>query len=1696
MSDSVSVIDPLIDHFPTPFDHNNERDPMSLLEQSMKKLSASIRRKPDWRTKRLDCYIVDKWRAEAAHADPLLTKEALDYVMQELEYYDQTFDEATGIEMSTVDGVYQSDSLASKPLFDQLTQTVDSLFGSQSDDEKDWHPGSTRQVWDIVHPSLYCAVAGRTRVVDHPIPLEQALALQGTGEPITPVEFRRRLFQAIGPYVEWDSRYHRRYVDVNAPDIEANVIDSVDLEAQERMEAATAHAQGKITLTIVCSSHAKPGAHPLTERHIKLFVRPDVSLAFIKGEVTRKWPVQLLGNHDFTLYRDASRAEFTANDDTKSLVDLAIHSLSPKLLAMSIHNVDAASAPEKLVINVLDRRSNVISVHHFDANDRILLLKQQLCKNEGIKVFWPSVTRNVQPDDQQLVLTNRTLGDMKVLDSNKTFADYGLRNFGEKDVSSYRWPFCSIMFQRLNAETTDKLVEVIVQPLAHPHILMDINFTTTVIELKRRMCYCLPGVEYGEPLRLAEISFFFPANSSEALNDDVVLISLGVHQSDVIGVRWTGDDNLEKDSQNLDSKVADFKGQDLVSESDDSDYKPPNTETAKLSQAMDNHSVGGDSQFTDKKEELLNVEIMMNPTHKPLAALVSPSLTVGALKDRIRTGKYTESNSRSMIAVGSGVSIVQQHLTTGFPRDLKVMYDHQTLEFYGLTNQRSSSMLHLNWRKLSEAELLAAENIPRASFQVSIVFMHSGQTDPDSLSTRQAVDVTPRTTIGGLKHIVHSSTGYKIEQIRVRRPDSGTFMDDALTVAEASLVDGCSVVADIANIHVKVMLLTGQQDRPTVAFTLHCDTQTTFGMIKQSIAARPDGYAAEMQWIDAATQKGNLFPLIDVADSQSLGLCGLRFQYDVLYVLVSKRTHPQASQHSTAELAVEDDCIRLKCMINSTNDVLAISMRREASLYALKWRLASMGIDEISSIVIRSNIPGQLSHPFQDQYVSLSSLNLMTGDEMIVDKSDIRLLVTLPRGIPSQKEPFARSHSECVVHAQIDDTIQTVKQSIARITGVVAELQHLRLSVRDPVDDQRTFSSYNFKKRAYDDDAMNKRSYQLSAEVQAELIVLTAPDYQPPRIDRKSQFVSIKCRFVAFSGKVFEMFATRTETVSHFKQYIIKIFHAQLQRMSPQYWSDDSIGLFVSGRLITNQQTMEDCFDLYAASNCPIDMIIVSSPPVEDQDSDSGIEEPEDNLSTGSDLLVDDHKTNDIGNSLVSTEAEGQHGSEPFDLTAVSTHLHRHPLTLSEKSGWLCDMCARPGVSASWCCSQGCSFDMCPLCWRRSMNDTHEENESDESDDDQTALELTSINQPLVEHVKQSIDHSLNPKWQKDRNTSSQYAWLPSQFAIDDDGSASIQSYINNLHPETHQALYPIIEQLMTRFVPMFERVLTDLRHPRGRRFPVGSWYDEHEEQMRWNANREATEEEEDIDYEDDRTIYQPDVVPYDPPRSLSSKVSLRGRTLQVITKLANIILTPESPNYAGGVWHVEGMRNESIVASGIAYYDQQNIGPSKLKFRINVDEPKYEQYDHEGVETIFGLTADAPLVQSLQHVDTCNGRCIAFPNIYQHQVSPFSLIDPTKPGHRSILVFFLVDPTIQVLSTAHVPPQQLDWYTPTLNHSLLDAFDGADVLKNVVESLIDWPMSLEETKQHREKLMAERKFFVREHSETVYERPFNLCEH
>ncbi|WP_405401367.1 DUF4246 domain-containing protein [Streptomyces sp. NBC_01104] len=354
----------------------------------------------------------------------------------------------------------------------------------------------------------------------------------------------------------------------------------------------------------------------------------------------------------------------------------------------------------------------------------------------------------------------------------------------------------------------------------------------------------------------------------------------------------------------------------------------------------------------------------------------------------------------------------------------------------------------------------------------------------------------------------------------------------------------------------------------------------------------------------------------------------------------------------------------------------------------------------------------------------------------------------------------------------------------------------------------------------------------------------------------------------------------------------------------------------------------------------------------------------------------------------------------------------------------------------------------------------------------------------LVNEVSGAPDRA----WRNPTNRYSKYEfsekfqWLPTDVDISDDGDAVFRSYVNNVHPETHRELASVLPDLFARMRPLLENVLTDLRHPRPLRIeadPFG-WYDsepEHPDKSAFSDDEAYAEavrvwEAAQDDWWENRRPVVPDAPAFAPPAlpDESARVDLRGRRLQVIVKLATIHLTPEKPGYDGGSWHVEGMMNELIVSTGIYYWDSENITESRLGFRAALDDPDYEQNDDNGLRDVYGLEDEDALNQMLGSVSTPAGRCLAFPNILQHRVDSFRLTDPTRPGHRKILAFFLIDPSERIVSTSDVPPQQPWSDTST--------------------------MTLEQAKSYREQLMQERKFFVDEHNEQLYEREFSLCEH
>ncbi|KAG8706765.1 hypothetical protein FRC09_002239, partial [Ceratobasidium sp. 395] len=411
--------------------------------------------------------------------------------------------------------------------------------------------------------------------------------------------------------------------------------------------------------------------------------------------------------------------------------------------------------------------------------------------------------------------------------------------------------------------------------------------------------------------------------------------------------------------------------------------------------------------------------------------------------------------------------------------------------------------------------------------------------------------------------------------------------------------------------------------------------------------------------------------------------------------------------------------------------------------------------------------------------------------------------------------------------------------------------------------------------------------------------------------------------------------------------------------------------------------------------------------------------------------------------------------------------------------------------------------DFKPVGNRPTSEHSDGDNDSDDEDDD---------------YVAEPEDYCVSQKFQ----------WLPTDFVVSDDGkSVKSTSYINNLHQDQHAELHAAIEELIGAYIPLFERVLTD-SIPSNKAVParVNNSYsynlEGYQPEPNWQevlkggkegggedggTDGEEDEEEDEVGSEygrlyDEWGSGRPINLPEVPPEGYvlgslekrSTWYSLAGKTIQVIVKLANIHLTPEKPEYAGGSWHIEGMANEAIAASGIYYYAEENITESRLAFRTAASIPgNYERHDKRGCRLTWGMSRDDPCVNELGAVITCQDRAIAFPNIYQHKVSSFELKDKSKPGHRKIIALFLVDPAIPRPSTTRVPSQQQEWRSAALlsNKTLRRAL--APEIMDWINLLAGGTMTLKEAKSYRLELMDERKAFVAHNGQRFFEVVFDL---
>ncbi|KAL3962851.1 WD40 repeat 2 [Purpureocillium lilacinum] len=393
---------------------------------------------------------------------------------------------------------------------------------------------------------------------------------------------------------------------------------------------------------------------------------------------------------------------------------------------------------------------------------------------------------------------------------------------------------------------------------------------------------------------------------------------------------------------------------------------------------------------------------------------------------------------------------------------------------------------------------------------------------------------------------------------------------------------------------------------------------------------------------------------------------------------------------------------------------------------------------------------------------------------------------------------------------------------------------------------------------------------------------------------------------------------------------------------------------------------------------------------------------------------------------------------------------------------------------------------------------------------------------------------------------STRFQWLPCDVSLDGQGNATIDSYINNLHPVEHAGLYPIIQRFIQASLPAWNLLYTWPDHLSFQRLtttragPICTTPDicgEHYE-CRPSARPLGPEEEpreEDEEYEDDYEtsprgvldqqwfsethamdlpdayVPPPDAADKEDPKNrvfpvTSDDVKTSGffhdaRRVQVIVKLANIHLTPDKPTYDGGSWHIEGQLNEHICATALFYYDSENITTSRLSFRTPANSEElstdldYAQSDSRSIHRTFAMRPDSEsTIQDVGSVLTTQGRAVFFPNLYMHRVEPFRLADPRLPGHRKILALFLVDPAVPVVSTANVPPQQRHWWKGE-DHIRRSSRLPPELTSMVLDN-VDYFVDEDEAKKLRGELMAERTAMQEATDGALNNIEFNFCEH
>jgi hypothetical protein len=124
---------------------------------------------------------VAKWKAEALETENVdLSEKMFKCCIDELRYKSKIFQE-TGVVSAYDRDVVKSDRVIPLSLKNSL-RIAASALENIPETHRDWHPGSDETVLDLVHPSLFPVIYGRTKILsDSFVGLEDCIKRCGEG---------------------------------------------------------------------------------------------------------------------------------------------------------------------------------------------------------------------------------------------------------------------------------------------------------------------------------------------------------------------------------------------------------------------------------------------------------------------------------------------------------------------------------------------------------------------------------------------------------------------------------------------------------------------------------------------------------------------------------------------------------------------------------------------------------------------------------------------------------------------------------------------------------------------------------------------------------------------------------------------------------------------------------------------------------------------------------------------------------------------------------------------------------------------------------------------------------------------------------------------------------------------------------------------------------------------------------------------------------------------------------------------------------------------------------------------------------------------------------------------------------------------------------------------------------------------------